>query len=193
MTQPPQFPGQPQPGQPQQPGQPGPVYAAPPAKPKKPLLKKWWVWVLIVLGLLVVWSAVNGSGSKSAEPAAGETRAPGATAPAAGAPAASSPPAPATSAVKPKEKLTLDDGWAIDKSNQFAVYVNGYVSNNTDKAITNYVQITFDALDAKGANLGTCLANTNTIDANGKWKFKAICTGEAKEIDTVRFKSITGF
>ena len=64
---------------------------------------------------------------------------------------------------KEVEKLTLDDGWAMDKSNQFAVYVTGYVTNNTDKAITNYVQITFDALDRQGANLGTCLANTNKL------------------------------
>ena len=92
-----------------------------------------------------------------------------------------------------KAKLSLDDGWTMDKSNQFAVQVVGYVSNNTDKAITNYVQITFDALDKQGANLGTCLANTNTVDAGGKWKFKAMCSGEAKEISPVRFKEITGF
>lgn len=98
-----------------------------------------------------------------------------------------------TSEEPKKEKLTLDEGWTIDKSNQFAVYIEGYVSNNTDKEITNYVQITFDALDANKANLGTCLANTNTIDANGKWKFKAICTDAPEEIDTVRFKNISGF
>ena len=46
---------------------------------------------------------------------------------------------------------------------------------------------------ATGANLGTCLANTNTIDAGGKWKFKALCSGDAKEVATVRFKEITGF
>ena len=87
----------------------------------------------------------------------------------------------------------MDDGWQIDKSNPYAIFVTGYVTNNTDKAVDNYVQITFDALDPAGANVGTCLANSNTIDANGKWKFKAMCTGEVSDIETVRFKEITGF
>lgn len=98
-------------------------------------------------------------------------------------------PAPA-----PTERLTLDEGWTTqeDDSGMF-INVTGYVSNNSDKAITNYVQITFDTLDAQGANLGTCLANTNTIDANGKWKFEAMCLDDASEIAEVRFKEISGF
>ena len=92
------------------------------------------------------------------------------------------------------ERLTLDDGWTY-AADEYGVFtkVTGYVSNNSDDAITNYVQITFDTLDAAGANLGTCLANTNTIDANGKWKFEAICTDDASEIAEIRFKEITGF
>ena len=35
------------------------------------------------------------------------------------------------------------------------------------------------------------LANANTVDANGKWKFEAMCSGNG--IETVRFKSLTGF
>ncbi len=169
--------------------QPGPVPPFPgaqppaaPAKPKKPWFKKWWVWVLGVIVLIGAANALGGGGGSS-QPA------PAAPAPSAG--AGSQAPAPA--AEPKKERLTLDEGWEIDRSNQFAVYVNGYVSNNTDKPIDTYVQITFDTLDKAGANLGTCLANTNTIDANGKWKFKAICTADAKEIETVRFKELTGF
>lgn len=90
-----------------------------------------------------------------------------------------------------KAKLTLDDGWAIDTSNQFAAFVNGYVTNNTDKAITNYVQITFTAYDESNATVGSCMANANNIDAKGKWKFQAFCTG--KGVKTVKFKEITGF
>ena len=90
-----------------------------------------------------------------------------------------------------KDRLTLDDGWKMDNSNQFMTQVTGTVSNNSDKPVNTYVQITFDALDASGANVGTCLANTNTIDANGKWKFKAGCSGEG--ITKVRFKELSGF
>ncbi|UTX52308.1 FxLYD domain-containing protein [Leucobacter aridicollis] len=76
---------------------------------------------------------------------------------------------------KPTECLTLDDGWTI-APDEFGISttISGHVSNDGDKAITNYVQITFNALEAAGANLGTCLANTNTTDTNGKWKVGAL-------------------
>ncbi|WP_449281238.1 FxLYD domain-containing protein [Leucobacter sp.] len=95
---------------------------------------------------------------------------------------------------EPKERLTLDEGWEVG-TDDFGVstIVRGYVSNNSDKAVTNYIQITFDTLDAAGANLGTCIANTNTIDANGKWKFEAYCFDTTGDIADVRFKEITGF
>lgn len=92
------------------------------------------------------------------------------------------------------ERLTLDEGWEVG-TDEFGVYtvVNGYVSNNSDDAITNYVQITFDTYDSEGSNLGTCLANTNSIDANGKWKFEAHCFEESDGVADVKFKEITGF
>ena len=90
-----------------------------------------------------------------------------------------------------KPRLTLDDGWSVDTSNPYMTQVVGTVSNNSDKNIEGYIQITFSALDADGANAGDCLANANTVDANGKWKFKAMCSGDG--IKDVRFKEITGF
>ena len=90
-----------------------------------------------------------------------------------------------------KPRLTLDDGWSIDTSNPYMTQVVGTVSNNSDKDIKGYIQITFSALDADGANVGDCLANANTVDANGKWKFKAMCSGDG--IKDVRFKEISGF
>lgn len=162
---------------------PGAAAPVPPAKPKKPWFKRLWVWAIALIVVVAVASQLGGGrGNQATQTTAG--------APASG---AAAPAAPAPAKPEPKAKLTLDDGWKMDKSDGIFVYVTGYVTNNTDKAITNYVQITFDALDKSGANLGTCLANTNTVDAGGKWKFKAMCTGEAKEIDTVRFKEITGF
>ncbi len=180
MSTPQPFPGQ------QGPGQQGPQFsqqfpdAQPAAKPKKPLFKRWWFWALAVVLVIGIGSAMSQGGSNRTAQAGQQT---------AGAAASES----RSTQAAPKEKLTLDDGWTLDKSSKVAVYVNGYVTNNTDKAVTNYVQITFDALDAKGANLGTCFANTNTIDAGGKWKFKAICAISADEVAQVRFKEITGF
>lgn len=103
-------------------------------------------------------------------------------------------PAEEEAAPEPTERLTLDDGWTY-QGDEYGITttVTGYVSNNSDEPISNYVQITFDTLDAEGANIGTCLANTNTIDANGKWKFEAICLDGVDEINEIRFKEITGF
>lgn len=92
-----------------------------------------------------------------------------------------------------KPRLTLDEGWQLDKSNQYMTKVVGTVSNNSDKPINGYIQVTFSALDASGANVGDCLANANTVDAGGKWKFEAMCSGSTEAIETVRFKDITGF
>lgn len=189
MSQTPQqYPGQ-QP--PMYPGNPAPA----PSKPKKPWFKRFWVWAIIAVAAIAIATHLgggNGHAGSGSSPSVGVSPAHSAQAQN----ATSQPAAASTSAApatKPKDKLTLDDGWTLDKSNQFAATVNGYVTNNTDKPIDNYVQITFDALDAQGANLGTCLANTNTIDANGKWKFSAICSGSADEVATVRLKEITGF
>lgn len=65
---PPQFPGQP----PQFQGAPGPV----PGKPKKPIFKKWWFWVLVVIALGMISSAMNGG--KSATSATVASQAPAA-------------------------------------------------------------------------------------------------------------------
>ena len=98
-----------------------------------------------------------------------------------------------TKKTEDKPRLTLNKGWKLDKSNPYMTQVVGTVSNNSDQAINGYIQITFSALDADGANIGDCLANANTVDANGKWKFKAMCSGGENNVETVRFKEITGF
>ncbi|MFV0452823.1 MAG: hypothetical protein ACK5LS_11400, partial [Propioniciclava sp.] len=114
------YPGQ-QPGQPphsggqQPPTYPGAAAAVAPAQPK-PWFKKWWVWLLIVIGVFAVAGALGGGGD-AADQATQTT--------------ASSEPEPEPSE-EPKADLTLDDGWE-KTSDDFAVYITGYVSNNTDK------------------------------------------------------------
>ncbi|MFT8394791.1 FxLYD domain-containing protein [Propionibacterium sp.] len=181
----------------QYPGQPAYAYpgngpALPPPKRKKPWYKRVWVWALIVVAVIIIATVSNSGGgdsSSTSSPAASQVAAQGQ----AGQSATDPTKTAATQAAKPKDKLTLDDGWQLDKSNPYMLQVNGYVSNNTNKPINNYIQITFDELDSAGANLGTCLANTNTIDANGKWKFSAGCDKDPDEVATVRLKDITGF
>lgn len=199
-----------QPG-PEQPGTPPPAQHGPSAQPpgsgphppvypgggsaperrKKPWFKKWWVWLLVVIGLVAIGGAIGGGDLATQQDQAATTSLPSRSPAATG-----TDPTPTTSSQpveQPKDDLTLDDGWTMSDSDGIAVYVEGYVSNNTDRDIASYVQITFDALDANGANLGTCLDNTNTVDAGGKWKFKAVCLDNADEIATVRFKDISGY
>ena len=88
--------------------------------------------------------------------------------------------------------LVLEPSWKFSKGEYGSAQVTGYVKNNTDKAYTGYIQITFDLLDADGSNIGQCMDNTNTLDANGRWKFKAVCF-DADGAKKARFKEITGF
>jgi len=160
-------------------------------KPAKPWFKRWWVWVLAVIVLGVIGGALGG-GAPSAAPAPTQTKPEVELSSPPSSPASS----PQSTKAEPEpstERLSLEKGWKVDKSNQFAIFVTGYVRNNSAEPINNYVQITFDVLDSSGANAGTCLANTNTIDAGGRWKFKALCDGEPKEVGKIRFKEITGF
>lgn len=163
-----------------------------PGRAPKPWFARWWVWVGVVVALMVIVRLGSGAPTTSSGGQAEVAVAPSTTLSTPQA-APSQPTAAATPAAEKKARLTLDDGWTIDNSDGFMTYVRGYVSNNTDKAMTTYAQITFDALDASGANIGQCFDNTNTIDAHGKWKFKAMCMDNDTPVATVRFKEITGF
>lgn len=137
--------------------------------------------VIIVIGLIAVVGAVSDGDSAQKSPQQTSTST-----------EASSQQAPAEQKKEPaKERLTVDEGWTLDQSNPYMAKVVGTVSNNSDKDIKGYIQVTFSAYDADGANVGDCLANANTVDANGKWKFEAMCSGSG--ITTVKFKDITGF
>lgn len=175
-------------------GQRPPVYAMP-TKPPKPWFRKWWVWAVAVVVLIVVARlGSDGTGTTAAQEEAGVAASTATTAPADAATPADKPAdSPTSAAPEKKARLTVDDGWTIDDSDGYFTYVRGYVSNNSDKPLTNYVQITFDVLDENGANVGQCFDNTNSIDANGKWKFKAMCTDDDAKDVKVRFKEITGF
>ena len=210
-NQPPQYPGQQDPGQPypgpqfqgqqfqgQQPPMPGQAPGfygppQPPMKPRKPWFKRFWVWAVAIIVIIGASQAFNGNGSSTTASDQQDAQALTQSSGKAATTAAKAKAPASTTQAKPTERLTLDQGWKIDKSNPFGVYVRGYVSNNSDKPLTNYAQITFDVLDKSGANLGSCLANTNSIDAHGKWKFEAICDGDSADVAKVRFKDISGF
>ncbi len=92
-----------------------------------------------------------------------------------------------------KENLVLDDNHKgyVDEYG-FSYYIEGYVTNNTDKEY-EYVDITFDVYDEEGNNIGSCWDNNSGLDPKGRWKFKAICSGEAEEIASYKLDEITGY
>jgi len=93
-----------------------------------------------------------------------------------------------------KEKFTVIEGTEkgyADEMNMF-YYIEGTVKNNTDKTY-DYLQVTYNVYDKDDNNLGTCLANNNNIEANGTWKFKAVCSGTAEDITNYKLAEITGW
>lgn len=89
------------------------------------------------------------------------------------------------------ESLELEEGYtgAPDEYG-FAYYIEGYIKNNTDKDYS-YVQVEFTTYDSEGNTLGTCLDNNSGLEAQGRWKFKAMCTEEVDKIASYKLKEIT--
>lgn len=92
-----------------------------------------------------------------------------------------------------EEKFTLVEvtSAAADDYN-IAYYIEGMIKNNKDKDY-DYVQVEFTTYDADGNTLGTCLDNSSGLEANGTWKFKAMCTDNVEEIASYKLKEITGW
>jgi uncharacterized protein YxeA len=90
------------------------------------------------------------------------------------------------------EKFTLEEGFAGYYDGYFAYYIEGFVKNNRNKEYS-YVQITFKTYDKDGNTLGSCVDNNSGLDANGRWKFKAICLDGEKDIASYKLDEITGW
>lgn len=94
---------------------------------------------------------------------------------------------------KTQEKFTLlEVTSAAPDDYNFAYYIEGSIKNNMDKDY-DYVQVEFTTYDADGNTLGTCLDNNSGLEANGTWKFKAMCTDNVEQIASYKLKEITGW
>ncbi len=93
---------------------------------------------------------------------------------------------------KSSEKFTLIEDYKSDESNNYFYYIEGKIQNNRDKDFS-YVQVTFTTYDSEGNTIGTCLDNNSGLNANGTWKFKAICSDGVNDIDHYELKEITGW
>ena len=98
-----------------------------------------------------------------------------------------------TGTTEKKENLVLEDGYSGSLDEYGALYyIEGYVKNNSDKDY-EYVQIEFTAYDSEGNTLGSCYDNTSSLEADGRWKFKASCVDETDKIASYKVKEITGY
>ena len=90
------------------------------------------------------------------------------------------------------ERFTIIEHYKSDESNSFAMYIEGKIKNNRNKSYS-YVQVTFTTYDVEGNVIGSCMDNINNLDANGTWKFKAICLEDPDIIDHYELKEISGW
>lgn len=144
---------------------------------KKKKMPTWLIIVLVVLGIAVIGNIISSEDTEKNDSSENRT-------------------------VKKEEKRTTtkkekfsvvegtEKGYADDYG--FAYYIEGTVKNNTDKKYS-YIQISYNVYDADGNNLGSCLANNNNLAANETWKFKAICSGDTKNIASYKLDEITGW
>lgn len=86
--------------------------------------------------------------------------------------------------------LSSDKGYADEFG--IAYYIEGIVTNNTNNSY-DYVQISFNAYDEDGNIIGSCWDNINNLEPKGKWKIKAICSGEANDIKSYKLTDFTSW
>lgn len=98
---------------------------------------------------------------------------------------------PAEQAEEEQEPYTVTNE-ELDTSNPYAVFVDGTLTNNTDKEVS-YIQVEYNLYDADGAQVGTALANTNNLQPGGSWKFEAYGTATPDEVASFELMGVTGF
>lgn len=144
------------------------------------------VIIIIVVAVLLVLAAIVGSDSSNGDTRNNDNQAEETE-------SVSEEESSQTGTTEKKENLVLEDGYSgsLDEYGAF-YYIEGYVKNNSDKDY-EYVQIEFIAYDSEGNTLGSCYDYTSSLEANGRWKFKASCLDETDKIASYKLKEITGY
>lgn len=137
-----------------------------------------WLIVVIIIAVIGIISSVGGSSESNKEKITGNVN--------------DSSDVSENKAKSTNEKFTLVEHKKSDESNEFAMYIEGIIKNNRDRDMS-YVQVTFITYDADGNTLGSCYDNNSGLQANGTWKFKAMCLENIDKIDHYELKEITGY
>lgn len=150
---------------------------------KKQGAPKWLSILLIVLGLIIIFSVFSGNNEETAKEGNVSNN--------------SSNNDSVNNDSNPKEPTVEKFNYEITSqySDEYgwAYYIEGVVRNNKDKDYS-YVQIEFVCYDAEGNNLGTAIDNTNNLLGNQTWKFKAMAMFSGVEnVDHCDYHDITGW
>lgn len=149
---------------------------------KKQGAPKWLSILLIVLGLIIIFSVFSGNNEETAKEGNVSNNSSNND-------SVNNDPIPIPTVEKFNYEITSqysdEYGWAY--------YIEGVVRNNKDKDYS-YVQIEFVCYDAEGNNLGTAIDNTNNLLGNQTWKFKAMAMFSGVEnVDHCDYHDITGW
>lgn len=136
---------------------------------KKQGMPKWLIVIIVIVVLAIIVSASGGESNGSTSGGKSPVK-----------------------TTQPQEKFTLVESYKSDESNEYFYYIEGKIQNNKDRDFS-YVQVTFTTYDKEGNTIGSCLDNNSGLQANGTWKFKAICSDGVNEIDHFELKEITGY
>lgn len=96
---------------------------------------------------------------------------------------------------------TLDATAAADKysitdeamdGDAYSTKISGILTNNTNDQLS-YVQVSYNLFDADGNQIGTALANTNNLAADGTWKFEAAGMTAVDKVANYKLGDVSGF
>lgn len=95
---------------------------------------------------------------------------------------------------KQKESLQIEKNTVTASKDEygFSYNIEGYIKNNSNKSFS-YVQVTYTTYDKDGNTLGTCMDNNSGLEANGRWKFNAMCLTEIDNIASYKLSEVTGW
>lgn len=122
------------------------------------MFKKWWFWVIVILILSGIGSAMKENDDKETNV---ETI------------SAESENTESENANLIDGKFELINGELNAVNENYSSYIIGSLKNTTSKTYS-YAQVTFNLYDADGAQIGTTLDNISNWEPGGLWKFKAI-------------------
>ena len=88
-------------------------------------------------------------------------------------------------------KFEIIGEFTAEKDAMGNVYIEGVIKNNSGKKYTN-AEVIFNLYDSNGNQIGTAVANSNTFDEYGKWKFRAIGLGANGDVASYKISEITG-